>query len=185
MFKYNLYINREKDRAIYGPSRSFRGFSLFFSLLLFYFFVLSCVEGNFTFSALVPLTIAIILFFSALLQDVFIFDKKARELTIKFGLGPFCKKEVFSFDEVKELELTHFVKGKYGKDEKSTKHNKAQVVLSVMLISGDEKKMEVYSERSSAGKLEEIAHRLSEFTAYPLFVDREKEEEPIDLKSLR
>lgn len=185
MFKYTLYFNREKDRAIYGPSRTFRGFSIFFSFLLIYFFVLSCVEGDFTASALVPLTIAIILFFSALLQDEFIFDKKERTLTINFGFGPFYKKEVFSFDDIKELELSHFLKGKYGKDQKSTKHNKAQVVLTVMLESGDEKKMEVYSERSSAGKLEEIAHKLSLFTGFPLYVDRDREEEPIDLKSLR
>lgn len=172
MFKYSLHLKKGKDIASYGPSVTIRVISLFFSLILFYYFFLSLKEGTYTNSALIPLLLAVILLLTSLVRDEIIFNKAEQKTEIIFGLGPFYKKEVILFSQIEQLELTHFVRGKLEERAKQTKRCKAQIVFLIRLKNGDDKKIEIIGERASAGKIEHTAHQLSQFTHLPLYLDR-------------
>lgn len=185
MFSYNLTHNEKKESITYAPSRSLRAISLFFALVLGYFFILSILEGSYSASALIPLFCAIILFITTIYRDSWTFSKQNEMVYEVFGFGPFVTRKTYPFSSIRRISLTHFLRGTLEERKKQSKRIRAQIVLSIEFNdSRDRKDLEIMGERQSGGKLEAIARSIAAFTSLELFIDREREY-PVDLKSWR
>ena len=175
MFSHDFRSHGEK--AIYGPPIALRilcGIFLFF-LLVGFFSVLSSDEW--TTLGIFPVIVIIVFALCLLYRDSWIFDNEERRVVYIWGIGPFVKRESWSYDDIERIEVTHFIKGIPETSEKqvsSWKH-RAQVVLAVRFDRDTKKDLEIMGEKKSGGKLERNASWLSGFTGLALFVDRPRE----------
>lgn len=186
MFNYNLKVNRYNTVLSYGPSLPFRLLCAFFSLILFYYFFLSFFEASYTNSGLIPFSIALVLFLTSVFRDEYVFFISEEKVVIKFGLGPFYRKNEILFGDIEQLELIRFVKGKPGGENvKSSFRFKAQIIFQIKSKNGDTNKIEIIGERKSGGRIERQASLISSLTHLPLYKDGDIKEEAIDFKHLR
>lgn len=184
MFTYNLKEDRKRDRAVYAPALSLRILCAVFAFFIGLGLILNIISEGFVLLMLIPIAVLLILLLTALLRDEWSMDNNKRCFTYIFGLGPFVKKEVFSYDDIKRIEVTHFLKGlPDDTTEKPSWKHKAFVVLSFRM-RGDEMEiheLEIMPEKKSAGKLERIANLIAAYTGLELYIDRARDER-VDLK---
>ncbi len=120
MVRHTTYI---KPYGIhYRVTNTFHSMSGFFSLFLIWGLVLNLAEGVSLLSMIHILVLLLLSLAGTFYRDTWIFNKEEQIITSIYGFGPFfCKREQFAFSEVRQLELTHFVKGTTDKDAKPTK----------------------------------------------------------------
>ncbi len=180
MFSYDFRL-RKGERVVYGPSILMRAVCLFFFILLSFGFISVLKDGSFSLSSLIPTFILLLLLLILSYRDSWCFDNRDKSIKYLWGFGPFVKKLVLSYDDVKKIEVTHFIKGipdNAEKQEPSWRH-RAQVVLALRIDEDTKYELEIIDEKKSGGKLERNASWLSGFTGISLYVDR-----PRNTKSL-
>ena len=175
MFSYDFRSHGE--RAVYGPSILFRVLCGFFLLFLLIGLVSVVISGEWTAFGIFPVMIIILLIFSLLYRDSWIFDNEKKRVLYIWGFGPFVKREEWGYQDIERIEVTHFIKGipETSKKQVSSWKHRAQVVLSVRFDKDNKKDLEIMGEKKSGGKLERNASWLSGFTGLALFVDRPRE----------
>lgn len=179
MFTYNLREDRKRDTAVYGMARSFRLMCIFFALFLILGFVMLMVESGWENRYIAPLVIVLVLLLSASYRDDWIMDNKNSVFTYVTGIGPFVKRKSYSYDDIRRIEVTHFIKGlPDNTTEKPSFKHRAFVVLGIRL-HGEENEihqLEIMPEKKSGGKLERIANLIAAYTGLELYVDRPRDE---------
>ena len=186
MFTYNLREDKKRDVAIYTMARSFRFLCLFFAIFLLIGFFSLLFESGWENRYIAPLVIVLVLLLSALYRDEWIMNNKERTFTYAFGLGPFLKKKTYSYDSIKRLEVTHFIKGlPDNTTEKPSFKHRAYVIFAIRMNDEESTvhQLEIMPEKKSGGKLERIANLLSAYTGLALYVDRSRDES-YNIKSL-
>ncbi len=184
MFTYNLKEDRKRDRAVYAPALSLRILCAVFAFFICLGLILNIISEGFTLFMLIPLLVLLVLLLTALLRDEWSMDNNKRCFTYVFGFGPFVKKEVFFYDDIKRIEVTHFIKGLLDNTtEKPSWKHKAFVVLAFRMREDEMEihELEIMPEKKSAGKLERIANLLAAYTGLELYIDRARDER-VDLK---
>lgn len=180
MFSYDFRL-RKGERVIYGPSILLKVICLFFSILLSFGFISVLMDGSFSIASLIPTVILLLLLMTLSYRDNWCFDNKEKTIKYVWGFGPFVKKLVLSYEDIKRIEVTHFIKGipdNAAKQDPSWRH-RAQVVLALRVDEDTKYDIEIIDEKKSGGKLERNASWLSGFTGISLYVDR-----PRNTKSL-
>ena len=177
MFTYSMRETADK-KAVYGPAGPFRFLCGFFAVLLTYAFVTVVMEEGFELMLLLPVVFILFLYFAALYRDEWCFDNVKQEAIFTFGLGPFAKKKVISYSDIRRLEITHFLKGIPDGSAVATKagwRHPSMIVLSVVLDDEEETRMdmEITKEKSNGMKLQREASRLAAYTDLDLRMDRE------------
>ena len=174
MVRHATYIH--KSGISYAVTHSFHIICGFFFLFLSWGLVLSIQEG---YSLLRMPHIFILQLFTlagATFRDSWVFNTKSQNITSIYGFGPLCKREVFDFEEVERLELTHFIRGKV---DTSTQENKrrfrAMILFSLRLSEDRIKDIEIIAEKASGGKTEAAFSRIGAVTGLPLFMDRPRD----------
>ena len=170
MFTYNLYT--KKDKAYYTIPLLMRIFCAFFVALIAFGFISAYSEMGWSNSFIIPLVFLFLLLFYSLYRDSWEFNNTKQTITAYNGFGPFCKKRVFSYQDIKRLELSHFAKG-INADVNYVEDVKVNYIVIFALDDGvDKYKIEVMKEKTSAGKIERIANLVSSFTGLELYIDR-------------
>lgn len=184
MFTYNLKEKEKKDIAVYGPSKILKLLCGIFALFIFIGFLIALSEEGWQSSDILPLIILFMLLLVALYRDEWIISNRDRAFISIWGFGPFVKKSKYSYDDIKRVELTHFVKGIHSSmEQKATITHKAYCVLSIKMKGEDEEKhdIEIIPEKSSAGKIERLAPLMAAYAGLEYFVDRPREVK-VDIK---
>ncbi|MBG0767248.1 hypothetical protein [Sphaerochaeta halotolerans] len=174
MVRHATYI---KPNGIqYRVTNMFHGICGFFSLFLIWGLVLNLSEGVSLFSMIHILILLLLTLAGTFYRDTWIFNKQDQIITSIYGFGPLCRREQFTFSEVHQLELTHFVRGTTDKDAKPTKRRfRAMIVFSLSLGENDTRDIEIIAEKTSAGRTESAVQAISAVTGLPLYVDRPRD----------
>lgn len=179
MFTYNLRENRKKDVAIYAPAFSFRFICIVFAAFLVTGLVMVLLESGWENSYICPVLIIIALVLSALYRDEWVMDNNRQVFSSVFGIGPFVKVQEYSYEDIRRLEVVHFIKGLPDdtKEKPSWKH-RAYIVFRIKLNGEEEEvhQLEIMPEKSSGGKLERIANLIAAYTGLELYIDRPRDE---------
>lgn len=169
---------KHKGNRIVYQAASFR--KIFYALILAFFvwgMVVTLRDPAATGSFAVPLACSLLCLAGLLYREAWVFDTEKRKAVSVFGFGPCVKREVYPFEEIKTLSLTHFVKGDGKKDAKPNRkrHRKAMVVFSLITRDEEHHTLEIVPEQTSLGRTERAAQAISALTGLALEVDR-----PID-----
>ena len=178
MFTYNLKEIEKKDIAVYGPSRVLKIVCGLFAFFILVGFLIVFAEEGWSNSDILPLIITFLLLLVALYRDNWIISNRDKAFISVWGFGPFVKKNIYPYEQIKRLELTHFVKGIHGSmEQKATLTHKAYCVLSIKMKGEEEDKhdIEIIPEKSSAGKLERLALLMAAYSGLEYYVDRPRE----------
>lgn len=185
MFSYDLREKRGKDVLIYGPSRAFRILCLFFIIFIAAGFFIVISESGWSSSLTIPLLVVLVLILSLLYRDEWVIDNRRALFISIFGIGPFVKRCEYRYEDIRRIEVVHFIKGlPDDTDEKPSFKHRAFIVLRIKLKGADDEvhQLEIMPEKSSGGKLERIANLLSAYTGLELYIDRPRDES-VNLKS--
>ncbi len=175
MFSYDVRVRGNK--AYYSTGWISRGLSALFFLVLLSGFLITFADEGFSASLIFPLLISLILLFGFLYRDEWVFDNEKREAVIVFGIAFFVKKTVISYDDIKCIEVSHFLKGVNETNtfiKKASWKHPEQITLSLRLDDEEETRysLEVMSEKKSGGKVDRNASYLSVFTGIELRADK-------------
>lgn len=159
---------------VYRINRLFSLLCLFFSLFLLWGISYSLREGVLLSSMIHIVILLLISLAGSLYRDSWIFDNEEQTITSRWGFGPFVKRTSYHFDEIERLELTHFVKGGSASGTLLLKRRRggAMVVLSIRLVEGGERSIQIMGERRSAGRVEQAARKIGAATGLSLYIDR-------------
>ncbi|MCG8569937.1 MAG: hypothetical protein MJB14_07330 [Spirochaetes bacterium] len=114
--------------------------------LTIFFFILGAIvianqDGQITdifqTSNLIPFILAAIIFFAAFYQEKWVFNKSTQQIESFFGLTFLAKKKVFPIEEVANLRMIIFYKGKLKSEDKNSSKNQRKKVLKLVLICKD------------------------------------------------
>ncbi len=166
---------KRKAGGIAYQATSFR--KVLYALFLAFFLwgmVVTMRDPEATGSFAVPIVCSLLCFFGLLYREGWIFDPQKKMVVSLFGFGPFVKKRVFPYEEIKGLTITHFVKGDAKADAKPNRrrHKKAMVVFSLVTRDDESHTIEIIPERSSLGRTERAAQAISAVSGLALDVDR-------------
>ncbi|MGN0906714.1 MAG: hypothetical protein ACI4NM_06155 [Bullifex sp.] len=178
MFTYDLKEREKRNQAVYGPSRILRVVCALFATFISVGFLIAMSEDGWNMSYVFPLILALLAFLIALYRDEWIMDNDGKCFTCIWGLGPFVSRKSYPYDDIKRIELTHFVKGIHpGMEQKATLTHRPFCVLSIRMKGDEDEKhdLEIMSERASAGKLERLAPLMAAYTGLEYYVDRARE----------
>lgn len=184
MFTYNLKEKEKKDIAVYGPSKLLKAICGIFALFILIGFFIALSEEGWQSRDILPLIICFLLLLVALYRDEWIISNRDKAFISIWGFGPFVKKDYYKYDDIRRIELTHFVKGIHASmEQKSTLTHKAYCVLSIKMKGEEEEKhdIEIIPEKSSAGKIERLAPLMAAYAGLEYFVDRPREVK-VDIK---
>ena len=109
-------------------------------------------------------------------RETWLFLPQEEKVVSLFGFGPLVKKEVFAYQNIERLEITHFVKDT--EDPKAIpgrRKQKPMVVFSLHLVGDAVKTIEVIPEHTSLGKTEAAAQRIAAESGLGLYVDRPRD----------
>lgn len=184
MLHYAIY---QKDSMIvYTLKRYIRGVFLLITLFLSWGLILNIKEGVSIRSMIHIIVLLVFTIIGVLYRDGWSFDVADRTITSWWGIGPWVKRESFSFDEVVRLDLSHFIRGS-NQDGKilPKRRQKAMVVFSIILTEERQKTVQVIPERSSSGRIEAAFDRIAIFTELPAKIDRPRDVDlPLRMKDL-
>lgn len=178
MFTYDLKEREKKNQAVYGPSRIMRAICGVFAFFIAVGFLIALSEDGLHPSYIFPLILSLLALLIALYRDEWIMDNEKKCFTCIWGLGPFVSRKSYAYEDIKRIELTHFVKGIHpGMEQKATLTHKPFCVLSIRMKADEDEKhdLEIMSERSSAGKLERLAPLMAAYTGLEYYVDRPRD----------
>ena len=134
MFTYNLKEKEKKDIAVYGPSKLLKAICGIFALFILIGFFIALSEEGWQSRDILPLIICFLLLLVALYRDEWIISNRDKAFISIWGFGPFVKKDYYKYDDIRRIELTHFVKGIHASmEQKSTLTHKAYCVLSIKM----------------------------------------------------
>ena len=174
--KYHLKNN--KDKLIYRNSI----FAKIICIIFFIFFLWGSIDallrGDAISSLVIPLILLIISLIGILYIDRWTIDKNNLTITYQFGVYPFISTKKYEANELKKVEITHFVKGSFDENaeyKKKGRAYRAQVRFSLILKNDDKVDVEVIDEKKSGGTCEQTAVLFSSILQIPLTKDRERD----------
>lgn len=173
MMNYDFRV--KGDKAYYGASPFFRLFCALFLVFLLYGVISLYSSDGFSSVLVIPSIVIFILFFALIYRDECIFDNERKVAIIILGIGPFVRRKVIAYQDIKWIEISHFVRGRAGIDARpSAWAYQEQIALSIRLGNEAETKydLDLMSSRKSRGRLERIAGRISSFAGLALHVDK-------------
>lgn len=169
-----MTTKRKAGRIVYQAT-SFR--KAIYALFLAFFLwgmVVTMGDPEATGSFAVPIACSLFCLFGLLYREGWVFDPQKKTVVSLFGFGPFVKKKVFPYEEIKGLAITHFVKGDTKADAKPSRkrHKKAMVVFSLVTKDDESHTIEIIPERTSLGRTERAAQAIGAVSGLALDVDR-------------
>ena len=174
MVRHTTYS--KSDGIIYAVTHGFTLSSAVFSLFLLWGLILNVSEGVPLLSMVHIILLLLFTLCGATYRDSWYFNVKEQTIQSVFGFAWFVKRETFSFAEVKQLQLTHFVKGSSNKETKPNKRRyRAMIVFSLQLTDERVKDIEIIAEKTSGGRTESAMQAIALATSLPLFVDRPRD----------
>lgn len=134
-----------------------------FALLLLFGLISSSQEGGLKTTSIVPLLLLLVGVAGLSYRESWLFDSDKRSVTSIFGFAWFVRREVFSYDQLEAVEVTHFVRGRAQGEERAqpARRLKAMVIFSLALQDGTKRDIEIVTERSSGGRTEATARLLA------------------------
>jgi len=112
------------------------------------------------------------------------FDNTTNTITEAGGVFPFVKIHTYNYEDISRVDIEHFFRGETGEAETQNKKGKrrqrrAMLTLSLIeKVSGNQIKIEIIDEKSSAGRSESAAISIAQHTGLPLKQDREASKGP-------
>lgn len=172
-----LYLKEtRKGTKKYALALWFRIVCICFCLLMLYGAFISITEGTVTSMIIIPSILFLMSLFGACYRETWEFDREKATVTSVFGFACFVKKETFSFSDIVQIQLIHFVRGDHEESGYTVKPNKRRNMVmmkfSLLLVSEQRKDIEIIPERKSAGSVERSVQSIAAYTGLPLFVDR-------------
>lgn len=174
--KYHL--KNKKEKLIYRNSV----FAKIICSLFFIFFLWGSIDalfrGDSISSLIIPLILLIVALIGILYIDRWIIDKEQLTVSYQFGVYPFISTKKYNVDDLKKVEITHFVKGSFDENvdyKKKGRAYRAQVRFSLILKNDDKVDVEVIDEKKSGGTSEQTAVLFSSILGIPLTKDRERD----------
>ncbi len=174
MVQHTTY--KRKYGIVYAISHGFHAICLVFSLFLVWGIGINLSEGVPLVSMIHIIVLLLFAIFGAGYRDTWRFDVKEQRIYSFFGFAWWGKQEDFHFDEVIQLQITHFVKGTTDKNAKPTKRRyRAMVVFSLVLTGERTRDLQIIAEKTSAGRTEAALQAIAAVTELPMFVDRSRD----------
>jgi hypothetical protein len=136
------------------------------------------MEGENLSTMIVPLFILALALVGLLYRDYYVVDNIEGKIHKIFGVLPFTSDEVTLVDDLKRVEVTHFVKGTYSNDpnlKKKGRSYRAQISFNLRLKDDSLVVIEVIDEKKSGGFTETAALKVSEYLGVEFFQDRERD----------
>ncbi|ADY14023.1 hypothetical protein [Sphaerochaeta globosa] len=174
MIRHSTFIKH--DGIAYGINHFFHILCALFSLFLIWGLSENLSDG-------VPLGtmphIPVLLLLSlagSVYRDTWYFNTQSNTITSVYGFAWICKRETFSFSDVEQLEITHFVRGSSDKEAKPTRRRlKAMLVFSLKLKDDQIRSIEIMPEKTSGGRTESAMQAIGAVTGLPLYMDRPRD----------
>lgn len=147
---------------------------------VFSFFLLWEMIINNSGLAFFPILVLVIALAGTFYRESWTFDNEKQTVTSIWGFFIFVKKDIYKYDDIANLDISHFIKGKLNSDFRETvkpnkKGKKAMLVFSIAMKDTDKHDIEILPESRSAGKTEEVAQSISSFTGLGLKIDRPRD----------
>jgi hypothetical protein len=174
--KYHL--KQQKGKIFYKTGLLSKIFCVLYFLFFAWQIMLHLIEGESLRSMLVPLFILVLALVGILYRDYFVIDNKEGKVHKVFGVLPFTSDEVTLIDNIRRVEVTHFVKGSYSNDpnlKKQGRTYRAQISFGFRLKDDSLVVIEVIDEKKSGGFTESAALKVSEYLGVEHFQDRERD----------
>jgi hypothetical protein len=127
---------------------------------------------------IVPLLILALALVGILYRDYYVVDNREGKVHKVFGVFPFTSDEVTPIDDLRRVEVTHFVKGTYSNDpnlKKKGRAYRAQLSFGLRLKNDNLIVIEVIDEKKSGGFTETAALKISEYLGVEYFQDRARD----------
>jgi len=171
-----LDTHKTQNGIAYGVHWGRRlGFGLILAFLL-WGILLYLSEGDSLRTMVFPIIMAFLSLLGLTYRETWLFLPQEEKVVSLFGFGPLVKKEVFAYQNIERLEITHFVKDT--EDPKAIpgrRKQKPMVVFSLHLVGDAVKTIEVIPEHTSLGKTEAAAQRIAAESGLGLYVDRPRD----------
>ena len=176
MFAFAL--RKTKDgRLVYSLSMWMRILCLVFSIVLFSGLVSALMDLGFSISYLFPTVLAVAMLLVAFYRDEWIFDAKKGCAVCVFGLGPFCSRDEYRFDDVQMIAIRHFHKGIPDGSTAIRPSWRHKEMSSLRLVMDDETgrhvNIEVVPAKRHGLRLETMANAIAGYTQLPLDIDKQ------------
>ncbi len=174
--KYHL--KNTKEKLIYRNSLFSRCVSLLFLIFFLGGSIDALFRGDKISSLTIPLLISLIALIGTLYIDRWTINKKSLEVKYEFGVIPFKTIKKIDGNEIKKIEITHFVKGSFDENaeyKRKGRAYRAQVRFSIILNNDEKVDVEVIDEKKSGGTCEQAALLFSTELNVPFSKDRERD----------
>lgn len=164
-FQTKLVLKKlSNERLAFSMPLSFKILSLIIALILFIFisFFSSDLPGEFVLSNIVPIILFLLSVLSTLYHERWIFDKNNNYIKYQFGLVFLYKSKLIKVQDIKHLELIHFITGKEKKTARSSTNfiKKHFNLLALRMKDGELLKVEFFN---SSLKMESAARSIAEY----------------------
>ncbi len=172
------HIKDTKDRLIYKNSTFSKIVSLIFLLFFSWGSIDALMRGDSISTLIIPIILIIIALIGILYIDRWVIDKEKLTLSYQFGVYPFVSNKKYQINELKKVEITHFVKGSFDENaeyKRKGRAYRAQVRFSIILKNDEKFDVEVIDEKKSGGTCEQAALLFSTTLGLPFSKDRERD----------
>jgi hypothetical protein len=108
-------------------------------------------------------------------REEWVFDKENQKISSLIGVFVFVKRNVFSLEDIRCIEISHFTKGYQSKQKKlgDRGKNKSMTVFSLRMKDDRQKHIEIIPERVSRGRVHNSAMTIAGFMNLPFEADRD------------
>ncbi len=145
-----------------------------FALLMIVGLFSAPVESKTSLTSLIPLIFLLIALLGLGYREKWEFDAIKKEIRSIHGIFWFVKKEVIRFDQINNIEISHFTKGFQQQKKLGDRgRNKSMTVFSLRLVDDTVKQIEIIPERVSHGRVHNVALVIAQGMNLPFKADRE------------